>query len=92
MVVDGTDSTHVPLNPATYLDSPTEFIVHPMGKIQSYSHHLHAFRNLIFELRTSDGIFEDYLKVTVLFTSLAISPQKLKYSLIHITCNMRFLY
>ena len=31
VIVNGTDCTHVPLNPATYLDSLTEFIVHAMG-------------------------------------------------------------
>ena len=32
MIVNGTDETHVPLNPMLYLDGPTEFIVHSMGK------------------------------------------------------------
>ena len=32
MIVNGTDETHVPLNPLLYMDEPTEFIVHSMGE------------------------------------------------------------
>ena len=37
MIVNGTDETHVPLNPMLYMDGPTEFIVHSMGKLFAFT-------------------------------------------------------
>ena len=51
MVVNGTDETHVPLNPMLYMDGPTEFIVHSMGKLQSYSRHFYSLIRITRNIR-----------------------------------------